>query len=746
MKMIALLCLFLAAALQTGRIAGDEYADLLAVGTVLGIGRNADDLLKKADGPTLEIVMRALEKTHKITASRLFNVKSKGRLLVRSKLPFLGDWMNKQVAYHFQDKNPEVLYKLLGKVDVLLQLARVGCHRNLCSKPVLQAYSKYQNMAYRATRLSYSGMKQTVRLLKYIKAAVDHPKYGSKLLKRCVPIAEAFSEKYGQMANSSIELREFILNKVIGRVKDETASLKKRKDELIEESRKTQAELIKRKAEKKQLESNIERIKITLQGIDNKKKLLAQEFMKVQRTEVKDTQECDSQVEKIFKDIKDIVKTGVMRDKYERQEIKKGCCEIILIALSGGAKDAQEHLAGTYHRKDTVNNRDYWVKVDEESLALWYSPARNWVFGNVGHLGQPRGYIYSNNGIASQCPYHERRTSYRFWNVDKWSDTKDVRQLCVTKGGNRVNPPPTQYEKVKVGQEMETIVNYVTKTVQTGERTNRVCWTKKDAVHAQSLKDKTAAIDKKIRELTPTYMLLLRQMANSTDNKVNVVGMVAEAMAKIDMYAVGQTEAEESMNVMDLLVSLMNLVTTILNESQEFWDDQAKFIKQKLIPNMNQENQDVVDDESEIDSILNDGKTNNSGRRDAIRLGAHWLIFGKLSVTGYQIMREVKQNVTRGLIMVVTEDMKENWKSQTNQTIAEIQAYHDTLEKQNTIKAVRQMEAWKTLKEEIKEINQVNTLAEIEGDSTGDDCGGDPILCETNQDVEDWGDEDDEWK
>ena len=109
------------------------------------------------------------------------------------------------------------------------------------------------------------------------------------------------------------------------------------------------------------------------------------------------------------------------------------CCEIIHVALNGSVKDLQWTTPGTYHLNGTINHRDYWVS-DDGTRALWYLPtSKDWLFGSVENLGSGTGAIYSNNDLASLCPYDERHT-YKYWNGSIWIDTEDVHQSCVTKG------------------------------------------------------------------------------------------------------------------------------------------------------------------------------------------------------------------------------------------------------------------------------------------------------------------------
>ena len=65
-------------------------------------------------------------------------------------VPLLGDWMKTIIREDFAEKNPEVVYTLLGRVWDLLQLSRVGCDGYRCSIPVLRITVKYRDVLYQA--------------------------------------------------------------------------------------------------------------------------------------------------------------------------------------------------------------------------------------------------------------------------------------------------------------------------------------------------------------------------------------------------------------------------------------------------------------------------------------------------------------------------------------------------------------------------------------------------------------------
>ena len=145
-------------------------------------------------------------------------------------------------------------------------------------------------------------------------------------------------------------------------------------------------------------------------------------------------------------------------------------------------------------------------------------------------------------------------------------------------------PPPKEFENVKVGQTVKEFVNFVKSYERVNDKVDRKCWTKKDKVHLAELEKKMGSIQTRLKNSRPQYMLLLKQMANSTANKVSIVGLVAEAMGKIDLFDTSRKEAEKTLDLLELVVRSMMMVKTILKETQEFWDDQAKFIERKLIP------------------------------------------------------------------------------------------------------------------------------------------------------------------
>ena len=119
------------------------------------IGTNATSSEKDLQATQVIETLNALG----LSTDRLFTVGRKQDLIGRSKLKVLGPWMNQVIRHHFQQRNPEVVYRLLGRISDLLQLSRAGCKGFACSAPVLSIHSKYQDLMYNASRTRYFTLK-----------------------------------------------------------------------------------------------------------------------------------------------------------------------------------------------------------------------------------------------------------------------------------------------------------------------------------------------------------------------------------------------------------------------------------------------------------------------------------------------------------------------------------------------------------------------------------------------------------
>ena len=98
-----------------------------------------------------------------VSTDSLFAAETIKDLIIRSRArgPWrsLGPWMRQVINDNFGEKNPEVVYKLLGRISDLLQLSRWGCKGFACSVPVLSITNKYQDLMYRAARIRYVILK-----------------------------------------------------------------------------------------------------------------------------------------------------------------------------------------------------------------------------------------------------------------------------------------------------------------------------------------------------------------------------------------------------------------------------------------------------------------------------------------------------------------------------------------------------------------------------------------------------------
>ena len=153
--------------------------------------------------------------------------------------------------------------------------------------------------------------------------------------------------------------------------------------------------------------------------------------------------------------------------------------------------------------------------------------------------------------------------------------------MCVSFTGDE---PETEFVNKKVGQEIEEKTSFVKAYQRVSDKVERECWTKKDAVHLQGLQSKMKSIQDELKDSRPLYMKLLKEVANSTREEVDVVGMIAKGMAKIKIFERKRTEKDKAVDSLELVVRSLAVVKTILKEAKEFWLDTVKFIKTFLIP------------------------------------------------------------------------------------------------------------------------------------------------------------------
>ena len=155
-----------------------------------------------------------------------------------------------------------------------------------------------------------------------------------------------------------------------------------------------------------------------------------------------------------------------------------------------------------------------------------------------------------------------------------------MRHVCFFTG----RKPDTKWVNEKVGSEIVEKKSFVKAYVKVGDKVDRKCWTKKDAVHLQQLQSKMASIQSLLKDSRPAFMKLVEEVAKSRREKVDVVGMVAEGMAKIKIFERKTAGKERAVDSLELAVRSLTLVKSILKEAKEFWLDTATFIKTFLIP------------------------------------------------------------------------------------------------------------------------------------------------------------------
>jgi hypothetical protein len=264
MRTFIVFCLFLAVVLPAGRVFGDQFTDFRDEGRVLGIRcSDADDLLD--DELDYKTVMQKLKDERRISAYQLFSAKTKKGILKRANLPFLGKWMKRVVANEFQEKNPEIVYRLLGRINDLLRISHVGCKNFPCKKDVTIIWSSYQDLVYNASRLSHQGMKQTVKLLKFVKAAVQSPAHAPQFFSHSVPIAKYFAKKYKRMTGDANTI-EILAVKAMQNIQNDSVAISKRISALKEEFNATSNQLKVQKAKKRSIGCEHRRAEATFPG------------------------------------------------------------------------------------------------------------------------------------------------------------------------------------------------------------------------------------------------------------------------------------------------------------------------------------------------------------------------------------------------------------------------------------------------------------------------------------------------
>merc|ERR1712168_1405593 len=104
-----------------------------------------DDPLQGMTSMKAKEVVDKLRKQNRIPPSVLFAVTNKRSIMIRSDLPHLSKWIKEQINTKFQEKDPNIVYQLLGRCADLLQIANVGCHNQACSPPMIKVTGKYQS-------------------------------------------------------------------------------------------------------------------------------------------------------------------------------------------------------------------------------------------------------------------------------------------------------------------------------------------------------------------------------------------------------------------------------------------------------------------------------------------------------------------------------------------------------------------------------------------------------------------------
>jgi len=193
-------------------------------------------LIETSKNTEVERIVNKLAKK-KITPRILFNAKGATGIEMRSRLPYLQQWIQEKIATEY-NINIEVAFKLLGKVGDLLRISYAGCKGYDCQVNVADVHSQYQNMIHDSASVSNFFVKSTVRALRYHKYAhknIGNDKISRALrwIKKCEPIADNLVVQSTRMVKQSDHLKnltEKAYLKTHGNDVENTEEIKKTKE------------------------------------------------------------------------------------------------------------------------------------------------------------------------------------------------------------------------------------------------------------------------------------------------------------------------------------------------------------------------------------------------------------------------------------------------------------------------------------------------------------------------------------
>jgi len=206
-------------------------------------------------------------------------------------------------------------------VSDLLEIAYAGCFNSDCVLPVTTIQSEYQTLMYEAVDVSYEGIKTTIEVMRFMKAAVRESTKGprgrgnaKKILKATIPWVNKLSKGYETLEQKT----EVLMNKADAASLDATKNnlaLKRQWDQWKKEVDATTAEMEGNKARDIVLKGMVDRQIKSLKNIEQQRNTLAVEFVRLARTNVRTHEKCDVTVLQNYKTVTNYIKKTAVYNK-----------------------------------------------------------------------------------------------------------------------------------------------------------------------------------------------------------------------------------------------------------------------------------------------------------------------------------------------------------------------------------------------------------------------------------------------
>jgi len=530
---------------------------------------DGDSLL--GDPDTLEEVMEKL-KVLGITPEKLFAARNKQGIKVLSNLEHLGKWMNGQIATEFQDKNPNVVYQLLGRCADLLQIANVGCFDQRCSTPVLEVHRKYQDMMYEASKISYNGILMVIKLMKYFRHAIIEPQDREKILTQTVPITKKFASSYRKLSNMAEDLkdlsvktftdtnilRQSVIEKIqqidndYRNVTNVLAGQKERKKKLMEQVKETAEEIKKMETEYKNLASicKISSIRFPqpIRGMDNTRGAYIQGHVEIFHSAT----------------------WGTICDDHFNNNGARVLCRMM--------NYADGEYNSVYRQSSLTPSSKIWlddVRCSGTESDINDCPRSAWGSHNCGHsediaircyaTTQPMVQAFKAVGILDPVPSG--------WRLARRKDVQDNYELAKSVVGKEST---WVICKLQDGSMKGRGYGYVVERQYPGG------WGEKLLVRSvpgnnrfgvfgddlDKLTNDMEDIQTRLRETRPRYVKLLERLTKMKREKVDVFGMVAKNMDKLESFSDTKSGEERVADSLQSVIESLKLIKTIIVEGE----------------------------------------------------------------------------------------------------------------------------------------------------------------------------------